>query len=497
MIRHLLIGFFYSLFAASGLQANLLRIQNLQVVDAMTLEVEISWENSWRTEELPPFNHDAIWVFGKYRTSGGQWMPLQLSSWPGDHTVSNPDLEAAPAPDGTGMMVRRISEGAGPVAPTLLQIRLASPLPPGSYGFRIMGIEMVYVPQGPFYAGDTQSAHGFHRADSLLPYWIQNPNTILVGNGPGSLSDTIKYPPAGNIPAAWPNGFEGFYAMKYEISQEQYVDFLNTLPYSQQLARTQQVPSSATGTRALAYSQSLDFRNGVTIRVPGIPASVPAEYACDLDGDFQFFDNEDAQSRACNFLSYPDLLAYLDWASLRPMTELEYEKAGRGPEFPVPGAFAWGTPFVRDANSLVADGTANETVTEAGDSITGVASHGYFGPQGPLRCGFNGSAISDRMDTGASFFGLMEFSGNLWEYCVNVSASGLLFSGSHGDGMLSPSGDANVPDWDAGGGGLRGGAWNSGITGAFRDLAISDRFYAGLPVDSRRNTTGGRGVRSW
>ena len=45
-------------------------------------------------------------------------------------------------------------------------------------------------------------------------------------------------------------------------------------------------------------------------------------------------------------LSWPDLCAYADWAALRPMTELEYEKACRGPNNPVLGEYAWGNTSI-------------------------------------------------------------------------------------------------------------------------------------------------------
>ncbi len=43
---------------------------------------------------------------------------------------------------------------------------------------------------------------------------------------------------ARSLPAAFPKGYAAFYIMKYEISQEQYVGFLNKLTQTQQTART-------------------------------------------------------------------------------------------------------------------------------------------------------------------------------------------------------------------------------------------------------------------
>ena len=89
-------------------------------------------------------------------------------------------------------------------------------------------------------------------------------------------------------------------------------------------------------------------------------------------------------------------------------------------------------------------------------------------------------------------------SGNLWEICVNVSTDGLNFTRVNGDGNLNYAGFADALTWpltDGSGAGYRGGGWKSGINGSFRDLAISDRFYAGLKPSTRIDTSGGRGVR--
>jgi len=107
------------------------------------------------------------------------------------------------------------------------------------------------------------------------------------------------------------------------------------------------------------------------------------------------------------------------------------------------------------------------------------------------------------MTSGASFFGCMEMSGNLWEQIVSLTEEGIQFIGNHGDGNINESGYADVLNWpenqSAKGIGFKGGGWNSGIynIGTFRDLAVSDRFYINWNPSLRRNTTGGRGVRTF
>ena len=167
-----------------------------------------------------------------------------------------------------------------------------------------------------------------------------------------------------------------------------------------------------------------------------------------------------------------------------------------GPQPAIPLEFAWGTDLVTDANTLQHDGQELETVTEGVPVGHGLASHGYAGPQGPLRCGFAGATRMGRHALGASYYGVMEMSGNLWEQCVSTNAGGLTFVPNLGDGELSSQGYHDVNGWPGTTAGIyRGGGWNSGILTGFRDLAVSDRFYAGSELTSRRSTSGGRGVR--
>jgi hypothetical protein len=89
----------------------------------------------------------------------------------------------------------------------------------------------------------------------------------------------------------------------------------------------------------------------------------------------------------------------------------------------------------------------------------------------------------------------MELSGNLWEAPVTIAnATGRAFTGTHGDGVLSTNGDANVATWpgiDGIGAGWRGGAWNNST---FR-LEVSDRDYSVNSNANRFSYAGFRAVR--
>ena len=483
----LISGCLILLFLPDLAKCNNLKINNLQLVTPDRISLEISWKNSWNLPDTTaPGNHDAVWLFVKWTNAGGPWSHVQIDSDSTKHT-STSMLVLIPSSDGIGIMIRRSAFGSGDILFQPIELALSQSITGTMFELSAYGIEMVYVPEGSFFLGDGQQFHHFREESSGNPFLVSSAGSI---NGL-SVGDSIPIPQM--IPDSFPNGYEGFYLMKYEITQDQYCDFLNTLEYDQQAARTAISPSQLVGNWAMTTFGP--FRNRIVIRHSGSPPNLPAVFALDRQGNSVFNEPDDGGGRAASYLTWNDVAAYLDWAGLRPMTELEFEKACRGPESPLGGEFAWGTASVVDANTLVMDGTSMESVSEVSTSTAGLASHGYLGPSGPLRSGFGGSDSSSRLQLGAGYYGHAELSGNLWETCVSVNQTGIGFTGESGDGQLSPIGEANQMSWPSAEGAIvRGGAHNSGITGPYRDLAISDRFYADLVPNTRRNTTGGRGA---
>ncbi len=479
---------------------NNLKLEGLQLIDSSHVHFKVSWSHSWQLKGVkPPYNHDAAWIFLKYKRTGQSWHHLEVSPSKRNHDVNvpgSPKIGIRPVKDQKGIFLKRTAKGSGKIPRTEITLELAKPLPEGSYEIRIFGIEMVYIPKDSFYLGDRTSNFRFKKAGTDNPFLVAAESEILTGKQSGRLTADSQYQPEANIPKAYPNGFSDGYVMKHEISQEQYVDFLNTLSKKQQANHIERSPSADAGT--FAYRGGPGNRNGIVIEKPAQEGN-PALFACDVQEDESFNDPDDGQARACNFLKWADLSAYLDWAGLRPMTELEFEKICRGPKKPVQNEFAWGTPKVTDANTIEKDGTIYEKAVDPLSPNEGMASHGYRGPKGPLRNGFAGNDSTDRLSIGASYYGVLEMSGNLWELCVVTNKAGLTFSGNNGDGVLGNQGYADEPNWPgkAGkGAGFRGGAWNSGIIPGFRDLAVSDRFYVFNAPERRRNTNGGRGYRS-
>lgn len=472
---------------------NQVQLSDLRLDDERHLSVGISWEHAWNLIDGPE-NHDAIWIFAKIKPENGIWQPLRLSNQSTEFSAEgSTPLAITSTQDGFGVFAKFSQTGALDIAGSRITLTLNQPLADGAYEINVFGIEMVWIPEGPFWLGDGSSNESLAAGDGSGSLFIQGSAALPIGTGMDTLGINPSFGNVTQLSGDWPKGFAGFYAMKYEISQNQYSDFLNHLSYTQQIARTASGPDGMAGTHAL--STIGPFRNGIRIFTPS-PGNQPATFGHDTAGDGTFNGGDDAQDRACNFLNWGDLTAYLDWAGLSPMTEMEYEKACRGPLPALAGEFAWGTDAILDANTPLLDGTSNEGVVEIPTAPTGLGSHGYDGPKGPLRSGFAALQNSNRLTAGASYYGLMEMSGNLWELCVSISEGGTSFTGSPGDGRLSDDGNANQADWPAASGaGYRGGGWNSGILPGFRDLAISDRYYIDLAPDLRRNTAGGRGVR--
>lgn len=348
---------------------------------------------------------------------------------------------------------------------------------------QVFAIEMVYVPGGVnFTVGDGASTSSFTSTS------ITTANANAAGGFP-----TGQTAPAN---ASWPNGYRAFYCMKYEISQGQYRDFLNTLTYQQQVNRTAVAPTSAAGTGALINPNS--FRNGIDIQTPGNATTlVPAVYGCNLDGNTLYNEAADGEWMACTMLSWMDGCAYVQWSGLRPMTELEYEKACRGNQAVVSQEYAWGNTTITGATVISSGGTITETFSNA--NANAVFNNAV---QGPLRVGAFAGAATTRAQAGATYYGIMEMSGNLWERAVTIGdATGRAFTGLHGSGLLSRAGHATTTAWPgltsgevtgANGSGFRGASWYFSAP----ILRVSDRSSAASVSSVRGSYQGFRGVRS-
>lgn len=479
--------------------ANFVQVRNVELrrqrPEARAVEVafDLGWENSWRND----LNHDAAWVFVKFRAPGSNhWQHAYLTA--ADGAVNNaPGGVVALGSSPVGGQERAVGAfiySANCQTGTVSYSRTRLTWDYGASGYNwaagtelevsVHAIEMVYVAEGAFYVGSggTESGsftEGSWQSGATIPFMIAGEDEIGLGPAPDNLwgtstSGNNSIGVEGTLPAAFPKGHAPFYCMKYAITQGQYAEFLNLLTYAQQASRAAISPAAAAGT----YLHGA-YRHAIHVSAPGVNPGTPAAYATDNP------------YVACNYLSYADVAAYTQWSGLRPMTGLEFEKACRGPATPVANEYAWGTAAISGTGggANYSDlGAYNESVSQ------GNAIYSGSSPGGPARVGIFATAGAARVAAGASYWGIMELSGNLWERAVSV-ANGRFFTGVLGDGTLPANGDADAADWpttNASGAGLRGGNWYHAASSA----RVSDRGYAAYVDAGRRNNYGGRAVRS-
>lgn len=498
---------------------------------------DIDWSNSWRVS-TGPTNYDAAWVFLKYRIEGGTgctagaWQHATLSTTNGNHSVTiinGVTVTINATADGKGVFMFRSGNGTGPINwdQVLLRWNYGADglLDACNVSLKVFAIETVYVPQASFYIGDGASNDGqFESGVSGTPFQVTGEGALtLGGGGAGSVGNNNR---AGEtaplddftdatgvaLPAAFPKGFAHFYSMKYEISQEQYMEFLNTLTAAQQLARH----GANVVNEFFLSATTVPSRNGVKCII--LPSGgVAGTYACDLNNNGTVNEVGDGQNIAMQHLSTMDFLAYLDWAAFRPMTEFELEKLSRGTNPAVLNELAWGSTslYASTYNPLTNGGAGNELPnspsTTVGNAVYGTTNTGIGGP---MRVGIFAVAASTRVESGASYYGAMEVTGNVWEMVVGVGGlSGRSFTGVHGNGSLNAGGFADADYWPGSNGNasigvaniapnpgstsfaglmFRMGTWNNAAW-----LRVSDRDYPGWTgMGGRDQRQGGRGVRT-
>ncbi len=502
------------------------------------VQFDLSWENSWRSAGAPN-NWDAAWVFIKYRVGNGQWQHARLNDT-GHSVGASASIDVglqtlgsafnSTGNPGVGAFIYRSAVGEGTFSISNVRLRwnygANGVLDNDAVDVRVFAIEMVYVPQGNFSLGDatTTPANGngsdigsnFRNGSANVPFVISGESALTLGgvnngnltvqtNSVSWLSDDFNVSTEQTLPATFPKGYNAFYGMKYEISQQGYVDFLNTLTRVQQDSRTRTTLSlgvtGVTERYVMSGTTTIQRRNGIRCDA-AFNGTAPIHFYCDLNGNGIGGETTDGQWLACNWLSVYDNAAYLFWSGLRPMTELEFEKACRGPLTPVIDEYAWGSTSFNQATAINNNGAFNETSSPGAN----IAMRNNENVQGPVRVGSFATATTTRAGAGAGYYGMMELSGNLWERTVTIGRpSGRAYTGLHGTGMLTADGNSDEPTWPGILGGLEiyvGG--NSGMGNRGCDwfgqaqtyLTISNRSMANYGAPDRNYNTGGRGVRS-
>lgn len=453
-----------SFVLANNVQVSYVSISNKNAANnTFELNFTVTWDNSWADD----INHDAVWVFAKIKNGSNKWVHVLFNINEANHTLGNPEavIEVGETSgNGVGAFIYRGVNGVGTftTTATILAGYTDEWFDSNPIFVQVLAIEMVQIPEGEFMVGSGGSElNHFYTYGSNDPYTISSEDEITVGTTAGNLyynADNIYAgDQTGPIPAAYPKGYAEFYIMKYEITQEQYVTFLNLLDA---LQASNRYSTSSTG-----------YRYGITGSWPNFTTTNP--YV------------------ACNWISWADGIAYADWAGLRPMSELEFEKACRGGVTPIPNEYAWGSTSITQCTGITNPGAENETPT----NVDANCNFGYHpNVQGPVRSGCFANGTSTQIKAGASYYGVMELSGNLWERPVTIgNPTGRSFTGAHGDGTLSGS-DANVTGWpgvNAIGGGFRGGFWSNSAD----YCRSSDRSYAASTNTGRHYNSGFRCVR--
>lgn len=493
-MKRIVIAFSYLLLCLGGaVFANDLRVTSIVVNQtAGTVTFDLSWKNSWRVTTQPA-NWDAAWVFVKFRQCGvdpntpwdhgtlsfaGSTIPAALESVDGN---TNTGVFYA---DNLGAMLRRSSTGVFPAAGNHnITLRVTNlPAAGTEIDVKVFGIEMVYIPQGNYFFGDNTG--DCSRGNAITRQITSEAPTNPIGF-------TCNYPALGtgtnNVIAAasFPKGYSAFYIMKYEITQGQYRDFLNTLAANQQ-----------------------------TSRYPGdCPAGCAAwqlcRYAMDDNGVAPNTYTTTRPDRAMTFISWADITAYLDWAALRPYSEMEFEKACRGPMAPIAYEYAWGSTNLVEGDifSGAEDGTESFlNIPVPNCNWIDDAFIGGDGNNGPCRVGiFALPTSTGREQSGATYYGVMEMTGNVWEFVVPLSLNNcgatINFQRTLGDGYLTAAGDHNTANWPAPAPAIvgqnphvivKGGSWEN----TQAELRLSDRTSAvGGGHIARHRAVGGRGAR--
>jgi hypothetical protein len=173
-----------------------------------------------------------------------------------------------------------------------------------------------------------------------------------------------------------------------------------------------------------------------------------AIFGADASGNNIYNESVDALNMAFALSNKADILAYLDWSGLRPLTEFEFEKACRGTRPSLLNEYAWGSTAVDWVNrsQLTNLGNASEGYATVTNGRV-MANTGAVSTGGPARCGVFATSSTGRESSGAGFYGNMELSGNCQETVVYADAGGVGYTATNGDGTLTTLGDANVSTW--------------------------------------------------
>ena len=468
----------FVILCLSNVKATDISVSNVEIIHSSVDELGngisflVSWDNSWRNKK----NHDAAWVFFKFLNDNGSqhaYLKPKTASllWKDEN---HPDAELSISEDGTGLIISADSEYRGTLSYRVFAEIDTSKVDYDRYinlgyyeNVKGFGIEMVYIPEAPFTLGDPSPLAlreaSFYKSDNEGNYnglfeITASDQEIPVGKSEGQLFYQSQNPAyqgdqKGPIPSSFPNGYPAFYLMKYEIRQGIYADFLNSINNTAQAHRV--VMGS------LDYTK---FGGSITIKNGEYKASHP--------------------NRRNIYMNWNDMMAFMDWAGLRPYTEFEYTKACRGNLKPKELEYPWNTSSAANMLNRI-DPVSHEQKMLNGLDESRLTEDNYA-------------------TFGASYYWVMDLSGSMWEKVITVGDSvGRSYTGKHGDGQLDYLGFADTEGWPEGnresyGYGYRGGGYYGKADVYKRNPynRIAFRNYGSWSGGPRKIAYGSRGART-
>lgn len=493
---------------AGNSYANNISIQKVAITDTnrtaktASIRFNISWDNSWRDE----VNWDAAWIFVKFRRpqdSVWRYKHMTLSSSNNSVGSGTANMKFAIPDDRKGAFYYRSGIGSGNIKMDSVKLfwnyAADSVSVIDSVEVKVFATEMVYVPEGNFALGDgngtQKSSYSFQLKNApnnfvtVTDKWSP-PINIMVNINDNGIDDAILHKDGIRISGLgglditndkvadlpdFPTGYRAFYCMKYPVTQGQYTDMLNTISSRDTVFQWMQYNDTSrlkkVNSKYKAVLQNLDpFYNS-------IPNDLQ-RHTISLDSnEVKYFVSRPDRAYGRGQTNHYE--AYSDWAALRPITELEFEKAARGPLPPMYKVYrqnnnynynsdttnnwsgfdwAWGndSTIARSQNMLNSQFTfsgpengteffSNYNIFKRYNNPTMYGTTGGDGGSGPYRVGIFATDTSSRISSGATYYGIMDFSKNVAQLVVSVGSSKTrtLSFKKHGDGMLNYYGQAD------------------------------------------------------